>query len=336
MRIRPPTPEDNEELIQLDRISPEEGLISYYVDRRPKYIRHPNAEGFFPFVAEDAGRIAGVTFSSVDELFVDGELRKCGYISSLRVHPDSRRRGVGSALIRHAVENGTEHGADLFWAVIIGKNLASLNTFRSCGFKRVGGFGFKVMTIKGRRRVTDATLRAADEEDLDDMANVLDSFYRGHNFRPKDTIDWLTSHFRTRKNSLGAYYVAERGGEIVATARATRQWKITRMIITRLSAPFKMANLLLRLGAKEGSLLKLLDISDLAFLPGEMDSALDLTNHALMDHQGECRLAYLQHGTATEEERFMARARGLSGSSDVVAMSPNRQLEDLNPVFASR
>ena len=91
MIIRPPEPEDNDELIQLDRVAPEEGLISYYEDRRPKYIHEPDAKGFFPYIAEEDGKIVGVVFSSIDELYVNDEPKACDYVSSLRVHPEYRR-----------------------------------------------------------------------------------------------------------------------------------------------------------------------------------------------------------------------------------------------------
>ena len=336
MLIRPPEPEDNEELIQLDRVAPEEGLVSYYVDRRPRYIRQPQVEGFFPYIAEEDGKIVGVIFSSIDELYVNGEPKACDYVSSLRVHPEYRRRGIGGALIDHAVERGSEEGAELFWAVIMGKNLASSRTFKKCGFNRVGGHGFKVLISKGRRRFSDALLREATEEDFDDMATLFSSFYENHNFRPKDTRKWLRNRCMIKGTSLGEVYVAERDGRVIATVRAARQWKTTKMVITKLPLSMRLLNPLLRLGIEEGSLLKMLDIGALSYSRGEEMAATDLINFARRRFREECRIGFVQYTRGGEEEKFMAKAKGFPGYSDVVAMSPGQELGELDPIFPSR
>ncbi|MFQ5909371.1 MAG: GNAT family N-acetyltransferase [Thermoplasmata archaeon] len=335
MKIRSPRPDDNEELIELDRISPEEGLVSYYVDRRPVYIRQPDEEGFFPYVAVEDGKIAGVVFSSVDDLNVNGELHKCVYISSLRVHPAYRRRGIGGALINQVIEEAKKEKAEIFWAVVIGKNRASFKTFQKCGFSRVGGYGFRVLRMRRRKESSGALLREAREDDLDRMTKVISSFYNGHNFRPEVTRDWLASRFR-RKKSLSSFHIAERGGRIVATLRAVRQWHITRMMITKLSWKVRLANLLLRTGIRGGSLLKMLDLTDFSYVPGEEGSALDLISFVNWKHRRDCRIAFFQYGLEGEEERLMALTRGIPGYSDVMALSPNLSLGKLDPIFPAR
>ncbi|MCK4455954.1 MAG: GNAT family N-acetyltransferase [Thermoplasmata archaeon] len=336
MLIRSPEPEDNEELIQLDRVAPEEGLISYYVDRRPRYIRQPDAEGFFPYVAEEDGRIVGVIFSSIDELHVTGEPRTCDYISSLRVHPEYRRRGIGSALIDRAVERGKEGGADVFWAVIMGKNSASSRTFKKCGFEIVGGHGFRVLTSKGRKRFSDASLREAAEGDFDDVVTLFSSFHKDHNFKPMDTRKWLMSRYRVKERSLGNVYVAERDGRIVATVRATRQWKTTKMIITKLSLSMRLFSALLRLGIEEGSPLKMLDLGALSYSQGDEMAAVDLMNFARRRFRDECRIGFVQYALGGKEEKFMAKVKGFPGYSDVMAMGPGLRSGKLDPIFPPR
>lgn len=336
MKIRSPRPDDNEELIRLDRISPEEGLISYYVDRRPTYIRHPDSKSFHPFVAEREGKIVGVIFSALSDLYVDGSLHKCDYISSLRVHPGHRMKGIGSALITHAIDKGEEEGSDIFWAVVIGKNLASFRTFQKCGFTRVGGLGFKVMTMGKRKATSGALLREAEKGDIDEMAEIMSSFYEGHNFRPEFHREWLAGRQRIGKRSLGNSFVAVRNGRIVATLRAVRRWQTTKMIITKLSWKMKMASLLLRLGVKEKSLLKMLDLTDLSYVPGENAAAQDLMSFVKRRFREECRIAYLQFALGGKEEKFMKDTKGVLGHTDIMAFSPVKKLAQLDPIFPSR
>ncbi|MFQ6127425.1 MAG: GNAT family N-acetyltransferase [Thermoplasmata archaeon] len=336
MIVRSPKPEDNEELIELDRIAPEEGLVSYYVDRRPTYIRRPDSENFFPYVAEEDGRVVGAVFCTLDNLYVNGNHRRCGYISSLRVHPQYRKKGIGSSLISRAIDRGMEEGAEIFWAVVIGKNLASLRTFQKCGFSRVGGFGFRILTMRRRKMASGALLREATENDLEDMTEIISSFYDKHNFKPEVTEKWLMSRYKIKKRSLGSFYVAERNEGIVATLRAVRQWYITKMIITRLSWKVKLANLFFRLGIREGSLLKILDLSDLSYVPGEEMACYDLIDFAKRKYRRECRIAYIQYALGGNEERFMAKSGGLPGYTDVMAVIPNRRLRKLDPIFPLR
>lgn len=336
MKIRLPRPEDNEELIRLDRISPEEGLISYYVDRRPTYIRHPDSRSFHPFVAESDGRIVGVIFSALADLYVNGSLHKCDYISSLRVHPEYRMKGIGSALITRAMDKGKEEGSDIFWAVVIGKNLASFRAFQKCGFSRVGGLGFKVMTMGKRKSSSGALLREAKKGDLDEMTEITSSFYEGHNFRPELHRDWLANRQRIGDKSLGSSFVAVRNGRIVATLRAVRRWLTTKMIITKLSWKMKMASLLLRLGVKEKSLLKMLDLTDLSYVPGEEAAAHDLMSFVKRRFREECKIAYLQYALGGEEEKFVTQTKGILGHTDIMALSPELALGELDPIFPSR
>jgi predicted N-acetyltransferase YhbS len=334
--IRPPGPEDNEELIQLDRVAPEEGLVSYYVDRRPKYIRKPDADKFFPFVAEEDDRIVGVIFSSVDEFIVNGEPRTCDYISSLRVHPDHQRRGIGSSLVNHAVESGKEEGAEVFWAVVIGKNVPSFSTFSSCGFSGVGRLGFKVLVSKSTKRLSGASLRKAREEDLDAMAAMFSSYYGNHNFQPVDMTKWLRRRCMFGESLMGVTYVAERRGRIVAMVRASKQWKTTKMIITKLSLRMRLFSSLYRLGIEDGSLLKMLDLSMLSYSEGEELAAIDLLNLARERYRDECRIGIVQYGLQGKEEGLLGRVRGFPGYSDVMAMGSGLEQKKLDPIFPSR
>jgi L-amino acid N-acyltransferase YncA len=336
VKIRSPRPEDNEELIRLDRISPEEGMISYYVDRRPTYIPHPDSRSFHPFVAEKDGRIAGVIFSALADLYVNGSLHKCDYISSLRVHPKYRMKGIGSALITHAMDMGKEEGTEIFWAVVIGKNLASFRTFQKCGFSRVGGLGFKVMTMGKHKSSSGALLREAKKSDLEEMTEIMSSYYEGHNFRPELSRHWLANRQRISEKTLDNSFVAVRNGRIVATLRAVRRWHTTRMIITKLSWKMKMASLLLRLGVRERSLLKMLDLTDLSYVPGEEAAAHDLMSFVKRKFREECRIAYLQFALGGEEEEFVRKTKGVLGHTDILAMSPELALGELDPIFPSR
>jgi ribosomal protein S18 acetylase RimI-like enzyme len=66
-----------------------------------------------------------------------------GCILWLAVHPDHRRKGVASALVKAGVENLKHDGAQTVFASVQRRNKASLATFAREGFERVGFAGLR-------------------------------------------------------------------------------------------------------------------------------------------------------------------------------------------------
>lgn len=58
--------------------------------------------------------------------------------SSVFVHRESLRLGIGRALLEHLVELAAEHGFHTMIARIVGENDASVELHRRCGFELVG------------------------------------------------------------------------------------------------------------------------------------------------------------------------------------------------------
>jgi ribosomal protein S18 acetylase RimI-like enzyme len=76
--------------------------------------------------AFDDGRLVGVAVMSSD-------MRR-GWINRLAVDPESRRRGVGKALVYECERVLQVHGLRLFCALIEDSNFASKKLFKSCGY----------------------------------------------------------------------------------------------------------------------------------------------------------------------------------------------------------
>lgn len=68
--------------------------------------RHPNQ---FTYVAENNGRVVGTASLFVDQKFIHGGGR-VGHIEDVSVAADMQRRGVGTALVRHAVASAEKLG----------------------------------------------------------------------------------------------------------------------------------------------------------------------------------------------------------------------------------
>jgi len=89
------------------------------------------------------GRIAGYAVACAD--------KRNAEIASLAVHPDYRRRGVGDALMRHALGELRAAGVRRVELMVRTENTAGAQLYRALGFRRVrmvpryyedGGDGF--------------------------------------------------------------------------------------------------------------------------------------------------------------------------------------------------
>jgi len=79
------------------------------------------------FVAEVDGRDVGYSVASV-------EARNIGHVISVAVFPDTRRRGIGEALIRRLTEELRKIGVSLVKLEVERDNIAAQNMYRKLGF----------------------------------------------------------------------------------------------------------------------------------------------------------------------------------------------------------
>ena len=144
--------------------------------RRRQFIRDSVRRGN-AFVAVAAGEIAGY-------VVLDRSFFGRGFVSMLIVHTDHRRRGVGSALIRHA-EARCE--TDRLFTSTNQSNLPMQALLVKLGYSRSGAVDdldpgdpelFYSKLVKGHAPIADATL--ADARQQLAMARITGNFKRGN------------------------------------------------------------------------------------------------------------------------------------------------------------
>ena len=82
------------------------------------------------FVLAESGEIKGYFGSYII-------LDEC-YIANVAVHPSSRRKGFGKALVRHAVNNAESNGCSFVSLEVRESNIPAINLYSSVGFEKAG------------------------------------------------------------------------------------------------------------------------------------------------------------------------------------------------------
>ena len=116
--IRPWEPRDRREVESLLRFLSAEAVVT-----------NENAP---TFVAEDGGRVVGM----VTLCFFETLTGRKAYIDHLVVSPAARRRGVGRALMRHAIDEARAGGASRIDLTANGRKRAGRSLYRSLGFEQ--------------------------------------------------------------------------------------------------------------------------------------------------------------------------------------------------------
>lgn len=88
--------------------------------------------GIRTFVAVDGDRVVGTTSLLVEQKFIHGGGR-CGHIEDVVVHPDVKLQGVGSTLVRHALDEARKAGC---YKVILSCYEDLVPYYERVGFRR--------------------------------------------------------------------------------------------------------------------------------------------------------------------------------------------------------
>jgi len=151
------------------------------LEKAPSY----NLEGLL--IAEWDGQTAGMVQALVDEFREE----KKGFIQSLAVLPEFRRRGIAKKLLLKAIESLKNRGMEVAGAWAQTDRVSCVHLYESLGFKRVRTSSLMKgsLTEKSKIEVSEAvTVREANLKHDEDVAliNRLDNeAFREHfNYRP--------------------------------------------------------------------------------------------------------------------------------------------------------
>ena len=280
MIVREAGPADEAGLAALAGASPDGGAVAFtpeqHVPPREVAREHDISECV---VAEVDGAVAASGQLDIGTCRFEGEDVRYALLSTLRVHPDYRRRGIAARLTDWRLQRAVELAGDDVVAVayIQAGNTASAGNARRWA-TQVGG-RLIVTPVPMRRRPprprASLTVRPAVDAELGEIAATVDAHYAGHDFARRwnqtRLAGWLAaSPFPDPVNHY--LVVTDQSGRLLAGLGLHEEGRLSSLVITHLPAHLRAANAVLHVVPRGGRMRNL--IADKAwFAPGQLGAA---------------------------------------------------------------
>ncbi len=262
--LRPLRPDDGPAVEALEKQTPDTGLVGFYTRYHhdayaTRLALQPTVVGV---VAEVPGHdgLAGMGVMTTGQCMVDDRVVPYAYLTGLSVHPDLRRRGIGSAIAAWRLETARSLLGDdvVVFAGIQGGNTASLRTAATWMSQRLDGrLRVAVSPVRSRppRRAEGFDVRLALAQDLEEVARRQNEFYAGFDLYPRksasDLQEWLAR--RPFGQPINRYYLAtNQQGALLAGVGITLEGMLITNQVVPLPRILRLANALLRLLPPDG------------------------------------------------------------------------------------
>jgi GNAT superfamily N-acetyltransferase len=281
--LRPIVPTDGPAIAALGEQTPETGAVSMHsrfeFDAYETLLAlRPGTIGVVAETADHAG-LVGLCLMSFGRCWFEGAIRPSGYLYSLSVHPDHRRRGLGSRLTTWLVDAARErHGDDVvIYAGTQPGNLASQRTMQSWATQRFDRITavVKKPRSKAPKTVSGWVARPAEEGDLEEIATRRNAFHDGYNlYAPQEAASIATwrAHAPFGFPFRDYWVVVDRSRNLVAGAGFVDEGLLLSSKVVSVATPLRLANVVLRIFPRDG-VMKRIVVDALWFADERPDAA---------------------------------------------------------------
>lgn len=220
--VRLATPADDAALRSLVARVPMAGSPRIAQEREPSFFALPKLSGAFDtYVVEQDGRVVGCGTHTVRDAWVDGRLERVGHVGDLRLEPHLRGRSIVRAMANVGLERSRKaHGATLSTMAAMASNRKARRAARQGETLDAGGY--RMVNVPWRARPGDGRAVAATEDDLGEVAALLEDVQRGRLFGWHADERTLRRRVRDWPGLAASDFLLVRddGGELVGCAAA--------------------------------------------------------------------------------------------------------------------
>ena len=281
--LRALVPSDGSGLAALGEQTPETGMVSMHsrFEFDPYETLLALRPGTIGVVAEIPGHpgLVGMCLMSFAECWFEGTIRPTGYLYSLSVHPDYRRRGLGSRLTTWLVNAARERHEDalVIYAGTQPGNVASQRTMESWATQRFDRVAAVVQKPRSRppKPPSGSVVRPAEAGELEEVAQRRNAFYDDYDLYPPESAPSIAAW--RAQSPFGFTYrdyhvVVDRDGNLVAGAGFVEEGLLLSAQVVSVATPLRLANLVLRMLPRDG-VMKRIVVDGLWFLEDRPEAA---------------------------------------------------------------
>ena len=246
---------DNESILKLSHRCPMEGMLTLYPDRSPVFNRllhQLDSKAYHAIVRAD-GEAVGLLGILHEKLYLNQRPYPTAYFMDFKVAPEYRSGLTAYRLAKAAIEREVADRCRMGMATLLKGNDAVHVFTRGRG-------GFPGSVNLGMNRVYNFIplfrlhinkkypVEIPSEEDIPEMADLLNRFYNTYKLAPRITEEQLRFYVREIDGlSLNRFRIVRRDGRISAVVASWVEHAYKRFVVTRRNPPILLVNMILRL-----------------------------------------------------------------------------------------
>jgi GNAT superfamily N-acetyltransferase len=240
---------DNDELQALQTRCPQGTNLIVSVVNTPDFFARSKAfELYKVFIAREGKHILGSAACGLKNVFVSGKVRRVGYGFQAFISPEHRRKGIAGMLHRHREDYAVQHGAALFYTLVLENNIPAMRYIKRQGFQLHRDLVMSGLAVFREMTTTsDGLVRSALPQDLAALAELLNETWKGFELYGSASAQGLSQFIcRTPGYDLNNLLVLQDNDHILACLGYWDLRKIKRTSVDALSLKIRMIGLLIR------------------------------------------------------------------------------------------